>query len=416
MKYILIILVIVITLGFLQIDEDKSSTAKEWTTKLENDRASKSEAFIYLNGIMAAENEDVMEVGESRFSAYRKAEELANPYDDEIVFDDYPNDKMLPKPHEDNEIYCPLWESDCLGIIVKNSSKWESELNDHSVILARYRKFISFSEFTTLSRPSAIEVIPNYKYIGYGNKLALLENLLLAERGSPRDAIASLSDDIYKLRKQLAVADNLIHKLVFVNLIANNLDVIAYIGNKYESYQQLNISYLTLDELSIAEPMIREFGMMNGLYTSLDGNPEIFEIGGNMPSWFVRAVFKPNMTINESIFLYERLIYMATLSQDIFPTFELPDAEEMKKDIDYLNYVGSVLNSIAFPNYHEYIARLYDLNCKISLVRYVLSDKKTQLKNPYYPDSNSYEVSETEICFNGPYEDTRRLRCISTKI
>ena len=415
MKYTLIILFIVIALGFLQIDEDMSSTAQEWAAKIENDRASKSEAFIYLSGIMAAENEDVMVVGANRFSAYRKAEELAKPFDEEIIYDDYPNDKMLPTPQGDNDIYCKLWESDCLEKIIKNSTNWESELNEHSVLLDRYRTFISFVEFTTLSKPSALEEYPRYSYLNYGNRLVLLENLLLAERGSPRDAIRSLSDDISKLRHQLTVADNLIHKMIFVNMIANNLDVIAYIGNKYESYQKYNIPYLTLDELSVSDPLIREFVMAKYLYASLDGNPEILEIGGNMPSWIVRTVFKPNKTINESISSYERLIYMATLSQDSFPTFELPDVVEVKNEIDYLNYVGSVLNNIAVPNYHTYIARLYDLNCKISLVRYVLSGKKTQLENPYYPDSNSYEASETEICFNGPYEDNRKLRCISTK-
>jgi len=135
MKYMLIILVIAATLGFLQIDEDKSSTAKEWTMKLDNDLASKSEAFIYLSGIMAAENDDVMVVGESRFSAYKKAEELTGPQDEKIVFDDYSKDKMLLKPHEDNDIYCKLWESGCLEKIIESSSNWESELNEHSEVV-----------------------------------------------------------------------------------------------------------------------------------------------------------------------------------------------------------------------------------------------------------------------------------------
>ncbi len=398
------------------MDEELSSTAQEWTTKLENDRASKSEAFIYLSGIMAAENENVLLAGENRFSAYKKAEDVAQPFDEKIVFDDYPSDKALSKPNRDNEIYCKLWEKGCLRNIVNHSSSWESEINDHSVLLARYRKFISFSEFKTLSKPSAIEEYPKYEYLSYGNRLALLENLFLATLGSPGEAIHSLTNDINNLRHQLAIADNLIHKMFFTAMIASNLDVIAYISNKYEYHQKLDIPYLTLDELSMKDSMIREFGIMQYLYTNLDGHPEIFEVGGNMPSWLVRAVFKPNKTINESISSYERYIYMSTLSPEMFSTLELPDSEESKKEVDYLNFAGSVLNNIAGADYHKYIARLYDLNCKVALVNSLLEGKNAQIENPYYPASKSYVTDEAEICLNGPYEDERRLRCVSTKI
>jgi hypothetical protein len=414
MKYTIIILIVSIGLFFLQTDDELSPTAQEWVQKLELGRNSSSEAFIYLNGIMASEEDSVMKVGSARFAAYRKAEDQAKLSDNGIIYQDYPTEKEISKPSSDNEIYCRLSEVDCLDKILKNSSEWLSELKKYTVILQRYRRFIKFTEYRTLSKPSVYEETPKFEYLKYGNRLSILESLLLAEQGNPEAAIDLLNSEIESLRTQLVNADSIIYKLFFVNMIANNLDVMGYVSNRYNYYKALDIPFLNSDELSMKDPVIREFGMMYELYSNLDGNPEIFEKGGNAPSWLVRAIFKRNKTINESIPSFEKWIDISSLSQEEFAKDKVPENTEVEREVDLDNFVGSVLNSIGSPDFHKYMARLFDLNCKIVLVNYIIENKGKPLINPYYPlQKNAYKSSESEICMTGPYEDTRRLRCIN---
>lgn len=64
MRFILIIIIIVFTtIIVLQFDDDLSPKAENWISVLEEGRLGGSEAFIYLSGIMAAENDDVISVG-----------------------------------------------------------------------------------------------------------------------------------------------------------------------------------------------------------------------------------------------------------------------------------------------------------------------------------------------------------------
>ncbi|NRB39796.1 MAG: hypothetical protein HRU20_15240 [Pseudomonadales bacterium] len=414
MKYLLIILIALAGLAFLTVDDDLSATANEWILKLEQDRNSHSEAFIYLSGIMAAEDEEVLLVGKRRFTAYRKAESLMQPFDESIASDDYPEKNMLAKPQMDNEIYCALWEQGCLDNMLKHREKWQSELDKHSVLLARYRSFIAYSEFTTLSKPSAIEEYPRYEYLKYGNRLAVIESLSVAEQHSKKAAIDTLNNEITQLRTQLAVADTLVHKMLFISMIADNLEAIALISNTYNYQLRLDIPYLSANELSVKAPMIREFGMVHSLYSNLEGQPELLEIGGNLPSWLGRIIFKTNKTINESISSYEKVIQLSSLSQASFASYVLAGNDETKTTIDYFNVVGSILNNIAVPDYYGYVARLYDLNGKIALVNHLLEGQKKQLINPYYPTTpNAYEINAVDICLNGPSDDKRRLRCIN---
>lgn len=417
MKYIITVFIALAGFLFFHSDDDLSLKAQEWVNKLEQDRNSSSEAFIYLNGIMAAQDEDVMSVGSARFAAYRKAEDLAKPTDEGINFEDYPVDKEISRPSRDSEIYCRLSEVDCLEKVLNNRSGWRTELNEFAVLLQRYRTFIKFTEYTTLSKPSVYEATPRIEYLNYGNRLSILDSLLLAGQGNLEAAIDLLNSEIKSLRIHLLIADNLIYKLIVAAMIANNLDAMAYVSNRYNYYKKLDIPHLTSDELSMKEPALREFGMAYAIYTSLDGNPELFETGGNTPAWFVRAIYKPNKTINESIPSFEKLIELSSLSQQEFAQYKVPENPQIEREIDFDNFVGSVLNGIAGPNFHEYVARLFDLNCKITLVNYIVENREKQLINPYYPQQqDAFKSSDNEICLTGPFEDTRRMRCINLAI
>jgi len=416
MKILSVILIITLVLvGALQFDDDLAPEAVDWISVLENSGSGDSDSYIYLNGIMAAETDDVMSVGRKRFAAYRSAEAKISLSSEAIQYVDYPKGKWLSIPISKNPLYCRLWEKSCFENVLQARGKWEAELEKRKTILLRYRNYLKLSDFKTLSKAYVSEIFPRYEYLAYGNRLQILEVLVMAENNMPKEAIEILVQDIYRLRRQLVMADNLIHKMIFTIMISNNLSYIAYISSTANIVKKEYIPFLTREERDMELPMIREFGMAFYSFTEIDRSPELFKTGGNMPSWIVRAVYKPNMTTNDIIPAYEEAIYAARLPSEKFAEHQAGREEVVENEINWRNYVGHTLVSIAHPDYYRYIARLHDLNVKISLVNYVMSGRTIPLVNPYYPSLAPQVPDGNKICLSGPYEDDRELRCIRTK-
>lgn len=373
-----------------------------------------SQAFLYLNGIMAPEDDEIMSMGLARFSANLSAKKTAettgyNTFDD---FGDYPTEVQIPKPMQNSGLYCPLSEQECLEKITSSEDKWDNELTEGATVLRRYNKFLSFADFKTLAQSIILEELPKYEYLYYGNRLVSLKALSTAAKISPSDAINQLIDDLKKSRKQLMMADNLIHKMLFTVIISNDLDIIAHISTKYKYNPKVVIPQLTNAELNMKPTLIREFGTGFETFKDLDKNPEFFEVGDSAPAWLVRALFKPNMTINASVGKYEQLIALSTLSAEKFAAYKIPAKQHIDENVNLRNFAGHVLNHTQCADYHTYIARLHDLKIKIALTNYVIGEMQSLPVNPYYPSTQAIEKKDKRICLNGPYDDERGFRCI----
>jgi hypothetical protein len=416
MKIFVIVILCIAALFALQFDEGLSPEVNSWISILDERRSKHSEAFIYLSGIIATEEDDVLTIGMERYKAFTKVEDR---YSIEVTspdFEIYPESKHLPLPSKDDPIYCTLWEGGCLLKIVKADGRWQTELNTWREIYTRYLTFINYQEFITLSKPHISEDLPRYQYLNQGNRLRLFEAMLIASNGRPEEAISQLSGDISKLRVQLSEADNLIHKLVFTMLISYNLEGMVNIASIYGVHGTKRIPNLSAEELDLELPLIREFALIHYAFIEVDKHPEFFETGGDAPSWLVRAAFKPNMTINEAYYSYFNAVKLSRLPVNEFVVETAKDKPQEVRELDLLNLVGSVLANVAGLDYGVYIARLHDLNAKISLSNYVLSGRVGNLVNPYYPEDKVDTTEDERICMNGPYPDERNLRCIAIGI
>jgi len=406
MKYIFLILITVIVLSIFKGDDELLPTATKWLAIIELDAQVESQSFLYLNGIMAGADEDVIQLG-------RKRLKLINQQQDPDIL------KTLAMPEEDNSLYCRFSKADCFDYVVDNESAWAAELKQHEELLTRYRKFLSFSDFKSMFDSSLLIDYTVIESLRYANRLTLLESLILSTEHSPSAAIKLLIDDSNNLYQQFPIVDDFVLKLILGNLLANNLDIIAYISDKYNYHASIDFPYLTVEGRSFKKMAIREFGWGVELYRSLDGNPELFHRGGNIPNWIVNIIYKPNMTINGSTPATKDMITMSELTAEQFTKMELADeADYEEQEIDFFNPIGSVLNGIARPSYHTQMARLHDLNGKISLVNSLLESKmnlegkSSQFSNPYYSNSNAYSVEGNKICLSGPFEDPDGIRCV----
>ena len=122
----------------------------------------------------------------------------------------------------------------------------------------------------------------------------------------------------------------------------------------------------------------------------------------------------------------------AALTTDLKPEPELMGALEvvMRQAFDALyfqllpvrNFIGIILNNIAQPNYHEYVARLFDLDAKISILNQTanktsLPPDLAYIQNPYYETGGTafYADGDRHICLTGPLEDIGNRRCLRVR-
>jgi uncharacterized membrane protein YhaH (DUF805 family) len=408
---------VILAVLLLQIDDDLNVEVTEYVLLIEDRVANGSEAYLYLTGITAVEEKNILSQGsrllrsynnssKNIFSSLRDAEKLN-------IDEKTNNVKKLITPDNKNKMYCQLSDSGCLSSINDSSSNWKNEIKKFSVITKRYEKFISYPEFTTLTRADYSSPYPASHYLTFGNKLKIFSALSLARSGKAEEAIEMLLIDNRYLRRHLSLADSLIHKLIFINLYSNNLDIIVYVHSAYKLEKPAKIAHLSHSEMSMKYPLIREFIMQYNAYLDADRNPD----GWNgLPGWMVRVIFKPNMTINKRLISYKDIISLSNLSAKEFAESVVNIESAPKSKPNYRNYGGSIMIEEPITYFSQYIAKSHDLNAKISLANFVLSNKTQSLENPYGALYNKTTERDNFICLDGPLKDKYNIRCIREKI
>jgi len=415
-------------LGLLLIDDELDTGPAAWVSLAMDDEVSESEAFHYLFGLMAHASAQPAVVGKDLLRAYLEQEAKFTGRFQSFQFKGYPADKRLTLP--EGEVYCHLREHNCFDTLLGNRDLISDELDRHTVLLDRYREFLSYDDFRTLTKPSVYAPMLEYQYLEKGNRLNGFLILRKISEGQGQAAIDILYADISRQRRLLKKADTLITKMVAVSLLANDLDLLAnlhaagYIKNPPE------LARLTLDERSLYLPMMREFAIIVSLHSDLHRNPEFFEEGDSAPAWLMQVIFKPNMSINKAFPLYAAVHKLSldapadyAAGRASLEAFADAEAEGM---LSIRNLAGDILTRVAMPDFTQYVSRMHDLDCKIKLLSIVLApgnDERlfdgftgadhTGISNPYDADEAPYLNHETgKLCYSGPANDRNEVRCI----
>ena len=391
---------VILAVLLMQIDDDLNDEVVAFISLHEQRASRESQAYLYLNGIAALEEKEIIARGARLLAA-----SLGKTSDAKKLSK---GDK-LATPDDKDEMYCHLADAGCLGNIIDSSSRWGNEINKFSVITERYEKFISYPEFTTLSKATANAPMVDYRYLFLGNKIKIFSALSLAESGKPEQAIEMLLTDNKYLRKQLTLADSVVHKGVFKNLLSYNLDVIVYIHLAYQAKKLTEITSLSKTEISMNFPLGRELLSEYNTYQYVPQSSE------HWPSWVIKIIFKPNMTINQRFTRHEEIMSLDNLSGKAFAKSAVNLKATVKSEANYRNYQGEVLAEMPIISF-RYIAMMHDLNAKISLANFVLSDKTQPLQNPYGALYNKITERGNLICLDGPLADKKSSRCIRDQL
>lgn len=409
----------------LQFDDDIRPEAQAMYDKATQHH--KSNAYVYFWGIQAALDEDPQQAGQKVFDSIKQAEVSVkeSSIDDVLTFSDYPNEKRI----QIHSYYKKLINEDSTSkverLFLVKDFKAESLNEEELELLQRYKKFMRMNDFHTLSKPGITEPLPLYNVISKVNDLIMLTAINSAEN----KAINIIIDNISDLRHHLKQTDTLIGKLVLAFNISNNLDVLSVLINKYNYQLDQPIASLSIEERSLEKAFIREFAMGYSLFKSLDKSAkflkvqvELLDVKTVMPSWYIRIIYKPNMTINASYPFFKQTVSNSKLSLKAFAKKMLTPQKITVETSRVRNMTGKILLDVNSPDYNQYIGRIFSLDAKITLFNKVVikangSTSIGEIYNPFYQEEKkTYLLNDKKkICFETPTKTKENEHCLDMK-
>lgn len=401
---LLLLALLLITLG--QIDDELSSDAQNLLAQVKP--AAGSEAYLYLNGILAAPDDDPIQVGASLLEEYRK-QEADDSY--QIAYYDQPGKLTLPE----GELHCDSRDEGCLQSLFGTDADIEQLLAEHALLRARADSFYQYAEYATLTRPAFTEMSVSYQPLIAALQLESLAAIDLHRDGDSAAAIAALQQQMDSLRHAMQLQDTLIGKLVFLAGLNHLLDILSIVVVQADVTAP-RLTALTPAQLDMTKVVAREFALFHNVMQQMDKRANLLHAEGNLPGWLARLLFKPNMTSNALVPGYMDVIKMSALQPVKFAlAIAIDDTPEVSVSW-WRNFSGSRL-VLELKNQHlayrPYAARLMDFQAKLMLFNHHLHEQQAlaTADNPYYPGEPPL-VTEHSACFRVPFENNPNMRCL----
>lgn len=407
-----------IAVVLLQLDDPLSSEAHalvEQTTAQQTNRA-----HLYLLGIDAPPEQAPIDLGRSILAYSREQDQLEadDPFTTEHA--PWPDYEALARP--EGALFCRWSDARC-GVRVLSSWNEAPPLSQvDRTLLDRYRTFMAMDGFQSLTKPSVHEPMLKFHYLLSGHRLVMLQAIRDAALDDPAKAVQLLTSTLARVRAQLARADTIVGKMAYLALMSENLDVLSAILAQHGYEMAPTLPPMTRSERDFSLAMAREFAMVYYLFQSMDRHPQFFDTSSEntwTPGWWVRMVFKPNMTINSVLPVYLQAIKLSRLPPENYPE-KATDITENEADVSWLrNPAGGILARTGGPRYERYVAEAFNIHGKLSLLNQIIAlggvpDDLQRLKNPLSRTGNGVYWSDNgrTLCLEGPGEDDRRFRCL----
>lgn len=392
-----------------QWDEELSEEAQALLQLVEEPK--ESDAYLYLLGISASPDAEPMEIGKQRLKEYEKWYKDGN-YE---MAKQQEADKL---PIPDGELFCAFSGDDCIKTLFTKEYDIEAMEREYRILIDRVRRFHGFGEYHTLALPSLQQPIPPYAYITKAERLAMLKAISVYKNGKPEDAVELLRKQAGLLMTGMALQDDHLGKMVYVSVVSDVVDAASVIiKDKADPYKPKRIMIIPTMDMRYDLVVAREFGGLYKFYTGMDGYSRARHLGDVYNAWIGRMAFKPNKTINVVAPHYVKLTEYAAMSPKGLAEELDKEKEVILKSSAISNPLGRILSEAAWPRNEEMLVIKNDLKAKIELFNqiYHYGVPEDKVENPYYDNEYSYREGDS-ICFRGPVEDERGIRCLRTGI
>ncbi len=426
----------------LKIDDDLEPSAASLLA--EANPNGPSNAYYYLLGMDAPPDKSPFDAGREIASYLSKAEQAyqvsKNPDDYSKVLK-YLNIKIGYDHQPDctkcvKLFTCSFRDDDCVQLLLSDQYDFPNNMGaTQQLYLKRYQDFLNLNDYKTLHKYFTFSYDVPAKALTFGNRLVLLTALNMAKKVDANTAIDFLINDIKLLRKQLESADSNILKVLYIQYISNNIDVISYLMFNNQNRTDISFQALTPDEKNFRVALARELSM------TLDAiNQDV--VSKQNFKWIYSVMYKENMMANLFHKRYLESLNLATGSPKQFAdsvnilrststktkfssvsiSENMPTFNFHLKPNDYRNFLGVILTYDSYMSRaHEldYIANMFDMDVKIALFNQVMQQRKNatldlhQIQNPYGDFGEAhYEGGKNRICLGGPFKDYRKTRCL----
>lgn len=334
---------------------------------------------------------------------------------------------MIEKPNKRSFLSC-TWRNNpkCVNNLFQYESQWNDVQKQYHILSQRYLELLNRPPAVVMENRDFMFPMPAYQNLIYGQKLELLRLFTQASLGH-KDVVRQQSlKQLEQLRYHSSKANHLVEKLIFDVMIIQQLQAIVLLKTRYHvDFNHHLIPDFTTDEHDFSWVLAQEFiflkltmedllttimrKSMNEELISVDELPAEFasfavlfesldKISEYQKKTLYHLAYKVNDTVNQSADYIFKHIQASQLGSKKFN--ELYHSNFFNKNIKInplYNAIGYYLFDIGMPDYKVYLARSYSIENYINITNYILSDKKTPLKNIF---KTKTQLKKSSICMD----------------
>lgn len=348
------------------------------------------DSYYYLLGIGA--NDEPLTAGKAYYDELQTA--LANDGKDETI-------KRINQNHhlhtltindtntDDNTgLFCRFNSnnSDTAHACFNALLTTEFDLADYQSTLDRYKNFLNNPPAIAQGKSHHLAYYPHYTTLTNGQRLYFL---WLSKNHQPKQTLQALLNELTILRANMAQANNLAEKMIYTNMVANQIQTIV-LYHSHNPVLNTTIPVLTQDELSFRTAFINEFMVEFEIFNALQKEINHLEH---------KLFYKHNKTLNDTADGYAKNIAISELSAPKFANYYANYQPEKPKH-DFTNFIGKTLSNIGPDDYRFDISKLKSIDNLISIANHRMNG--TPLANVFAPTLTGIITEKDHICIQNP--------------
>jgi len=353
---------------------------------------------------------------------YQAALMVVNQVNDELVSGTFNEDDVLAEfelyEWQNTEVLCEKFESDCDVFEIMKDDDVSQYLSAHQWAIDRYHQYLGYTFFMDQIGPSDDMPLPGYGVLGDAQRLHHMSLLMRYGADQPDQLLGELTEELMKTKSVLLKANSLIQKMVQVNLISENLELVnqlyqrGYLHNvdlsAFEAQLSLDIKHHDLSAVFKRDYWFWvEFVRKKIDFNKLLENKKTHILNKLFGQVFIRFIYKPNMTINhvtEDIHLPVMLTVLNPM--DFYKRArDIPKKQPTSRFRNFL--IWRAFKEPKKITFQDYTARIHSLHNKMRLLKNLFFSGSVTAMTA---DIESGQVRYTSL-FDGslPYVDDEKM-------
>lgn len=343
---------------FLCIDEPLNPQVPTLVETVRSEVTLEDNGMVYLLGMWIASDESPYDVGLKRI---RKSKLMVGKLDSKQFepLEDSNSEIWLTELGDGegvSELTCHYLQNDCLRSIWNRTDEIPELIETYRLYLDRLEQLMGYEKFSPPIEPSLSKPIASHGSLIFSAKLKLLEVIYFSKNGEISRASSELAELIKLNVNLLKNSPNVMTKVIASVQHELTMEVAAFLFSKtsnssikYWETALTESSKLEPSMMSLKRPLAIEFVAIINSFRDELGAETIGNHG--QKSYTFSLAYKPNMTTNLLYEVYLDSFDFYTWNDGMIVSQRIKPARRELPEIQYTNYVGSLLARTAIARY-----------------------------------------------------------------